>query len=420
MDHMEFIPLAESNPATANRKLALVRELFAYGEAPPDNDPVLAAFGFAAAQEVADGVLGRILTETLDLRPDLSARDASNLLLRTWQKQFLRDRSLHYPNPNFEDAGYWQDMMNRMLRDGMIWGDIEIDLRFRTVQSNIPARYITHKLIMLSESERLDSQPQLLDIGTSDMQGPIKLAINHPFAGIELTKQRRSRGRFGWAVDSLSSQVINHMVAQNIDLGTSVATDVRSFRNTSNPDKATSTEAEWIRACTFRGMEFRNRQRTREFWELHKTNSPKLHFYQGAFSREGMGTFAAESPVQQFDIVSLSTVMYQMSTEEQEEARVLAREYVKPDGLIIYQDFIHIDPDDRTNFKFYPRWNAYTYRTLIEDPLDKSGELQEVFRSRDGRCRQIALGPDIGKLAMGRAFDRLGLRIFAQSDSTAP
>jgi SAM-dependent methyltransferase len=100
-----------------------------------------------------------------------------------------------------------------------------------------------------------------------------------------------------------------------------------------------------------------------------------------------------------FDVVTLSTILYQVSDQDRSLIQEIAKRYIKPEGVVIYQDFAVKDRDDPTRLHFHDTWfnDRFPYHTLVYDPHSPE-ELQDIFGWENGRCAKMITG--LGRLAL--------------------
>src|SRR5258706_9136232 len=93
----------------------------------------------------------------------------------------------------------------------------------------------------------------------------------------------------------------------------------------------------------------------------------------------------------------MSTFMYQL---EHYQAKIMetARKILKPDGVVVIQDFAqkNLDP---SRLDFQGSWfnTPYTYRTFVYGAVT-DWKMMEALQWKNGRCTEVRAGQDFGKI----------------------
>lgn len=375
------------------------------------DDPYISAFAEATAAEIREGELDEVLQFAQRMRshPLLSPRDVINLLRPAVQKQVLRRDPVGFPSPAYQVPTAYRDHLRTTLNDPDGYDELVYDMGTRNIQSNIGDRYKAHKLLMHSLWNRLGPAPRLLDVGCSELHGPIKLMSDMPFGEIEVVEAARGRRL---QPNPVASHAVNDLMkVAHVKPAASVGVDIlpRDVRS-----------SEWVAACTLRPKELEDPSRRHEFSHLHRiaellmrsrhmdedtvaqkmgqlaTGLPNItaHLGKGGFNEQGMASFHETTDIKQFEVVTFTTMLYMLTPAERRAAQALARRYLAPNGVIIYQDFARPHPQGQATLKFFPRWTAFKYRTMVEFAGDSTPRLYEVFQWETGRCMRMQFGPD--------------------------
>jgi hypothetical protein len=387
----------ERREATANphseRMLGFLHELHTQSDPRSTGDERIAAFAVAANRSIYDDEHFRnVIDGLLSDRSELAPSYAVNLVLRALQKQLSRrPDSTGYPDA-YTTPEPW--------RDSIAWVsepentaehyDFVADLTYRQVQSNVAERYKSIALIAQLMSPRLSEHPTILDVGCSQNQGLKKLALSGqiPFAPFHsMSEQPPERTR-------LETEILNKLLVRAVPLGPSIGIDAIHADDANNK--------EWARSCSFYPSELLNDHRREEYDLLEMAHPPQVGFYQADFADLDIDDLLRQSPSERFDIVSFSTVLYQVSEEQRATMIANARKLLKPSGLIVIQDFVTLDEQDHTKLVFHPNWfeYSYIYTTVVIDPLDTTGRAHEVFRWENGRCNKMKAGRDLGRVML--------------------
>lgn len=400
--------MAETNPIPSRRvdqratiDIAinnLVRALGIESKSPIDDDLVIRAFSEAAVEAIYDGQLLPTLRHTLEMRKDmgkkkLKAPDLAALLFRAFHKQAYRYED-DYPSVVHTDYAAWLAIITSTLNEMARIEELELDL-LRDVQSNVADRAVGPELILQSEHERLGDNPAVLEVGTSDGQllHLMSPEIDVPFNEISVVRnlgRKASRNCFG----------LNRILEDETEYINAALKVKHPFRGVGldqvRRDEKTSL---WVFANTIRPREMvLDPSRAERFERLHAAEVGNVQFYTGSFSEDGVRNLADETGIEKFDLILFPTILYQQDTETIASMRGLARKLLSRDGLIGYQDKIHVNPRNRTEMKFYPRFDHYNL--LIEDPLISDDQLHQVLEFDSGRCRELKFGPNASKLSL--------------------
>lgn len=372
------------------------------------HDSRIAAYAEAAQESLRKNrtfkeTVGYLLTEKKDTSPS----HATNLVLRALQKQLMVRDDL-YPL-GYETPDPWKDAIQEVTeKDSEKYDEFFEDIMTRNIQSNIADRYKAFDLILHLYEERFDPHPTILDVGCSQNQGLKKMSLTdkYPFKDVEVVGSEadivapiKADSRLD---HSAFNRLIRRLFSDPFTIGRSLGIDIVPADNPSN--------ARWARSCSFYPSELLNAEKVREYDAIDAANPKNVSFYQGDFSRLDHEDFVKNAPNERYDLVTFSTVLYQVSPAKRKQMLENARQYVKPDGLIVVQDFVNVNRKDPTRLRFHKNWfkRPFLYTTIIRDPSDATGEMHEIFRWENGRCKKIKLLKDLGRISID--LKSLGLR----------
>lgn len=363
---------------------------------PQDSDRYIASFAGAAYDQLAFRELGKITIRALDARgvEEIAPFNLFNLVRCAIQKQLLKHDS-GYPSDGYEDPRKFYAAIEDITASPEICDEIEYDLTHRRVQTNIGERYKSHKIIMASLADRLGPEPRLMDVGCSELQGPKQLrnVAEVPFSQIAVdvyphnpTKQQEIDVALQNALDS--------------DLGVPgpvLGIDVRE------PDEGA---AEWVLACTFKPNELLSGERRDNFEALRAMSADQIFGYWKGFDNEAMKgydpqNYASDRPLDAFEVITFTTVLNQMKTDEIHAARELARSYLSDNGVIVYQDRLTAMRNNKDALELLPDYHHYNYRTFVEFGDDPRHAVHEVMRWQTGRCKVLRPGKYLLQLLRG-------------------
>ena len=322
----------------------------------------------------------RELVETMfEIREDIGPAHGLKLL----DKSYCADLMTH--DPSFPD-GYdrpeaWLRAIDEIDDDPLDrWGQLQIHLLTRRVQSNIAERYKSIKLLAAVLRDRFDEPPSHLDVGSSVMHGDIKLVYNQmsepkrvPFGPMEL--QPTSETPFEQA--RYLQHLANTALCQEVTFGAVMGVDITDVNDPSIK--------QWIKSCSFYPDELRSEAKVAEYDELEKLDPyhERIRSFRGDFTNLNFKEFLDASPVDSYDIITFSTIFYQVSRQEQTAMLVNASQLLSKKGIIVIQDA----PDGDFAKK-------YNYITSAIDSTDDNPSEKPLIRWENGRCQRavFALG----------------------------
>lgn len=328
---------------------------------------------------------------------DLSPVHANRLIVRSLQREIL-SRPTEYTYPEqFENPEAWSSFVTRVLSDEEMRGRFSYDLANRDVQTNIANRGASLKLLALLTNERWGKGGlRILEIGCGQNQVLKKLVLNSVQGGmlgfryqdIEVKEKPGAYLQESKLVDDAEmSKLINTLLRAG-----HVA--VQSALGIDKVPPATDNDAlalAWVRS-QFYPSESLNRQRIEEAILLDEAQPANVGFVEHDITKTDpskLEEILAQGP---FDIVVFGTMLYQLDDEGRSVAEQLANKTVSPEhGIIVYQDFIDVDPHDPTKLTLC-KWTPFQYRTIIEDMRDPKRRKQVLFVWEGGRCRKMLVG----------------------------
>lgn len=326
----------------------------------------------------------RELVETMfDIRSDVSPAHGLKLL----DKSYCSDLMTYDPNfpRGYEQPETWLKAIDEIDDDPLTrWGQLQMHLLTRRVQSNVAERYKSIKLLAAVLSDRYDEPPSHLDVGSSVMHGDIKLVYNRaseparlPFGPIELTKKEKKSDETTDYIQRLA----NTALKQHVEFGAVMGVDI-----TNVDDPVTK---QWIKSCSFYPDELLNESKVAEYSELDKLDPQheRVRFFRGDFTNLDFKEFKDQSPVDTYDIITFSTIFYQVSRQEQTAMLVTASQLLSEKGIIVIQDA----PDGDFAKK-------YNYITSVIDSTDDNPTEKPMIRWENGRCERAIF--ELGKLSI--------------------
>jgi hypothetical protein len=392
--------------ASVEEQLHLLEKEFAKQvNDPQGSDPGIAALYEALGAVFESEDFRGDFRQAFERRPDLTVIHASNLGRIAITKQALRllPEEKFFTRANSPKT--WSELLEVIARAPAARQEFRNDLNTRDVQTNEPERGKSLKLLSTFFKNRFDHQPRIIDFGCSQNHVLKKLVFN------DLTVREMPVGfRYrdvavrvpaeGQAVGSeetyadplLTASFMKLLNASRFVIGKSLGVD-KSMRKRHH-------DIEWVRS-SHHPSQLADPACLEEFDLLDAVRTPKVTFRQVDIADPSVTavTLPGGRPA---DIAFVSAMLYQLPPEQCAVAHEVIRNSVDPEnGVIVYQEFARVDPEDPSRLEFFEHWSDYTYRTIIED-MRNPGELQEIFIWRTGRCREVQLGA--GRLYVGEAL----------------
>ena len=385
-------------------------------ERPANGDKRIASYSEAARQQLEENPKYRDLIRSVILeRPDISVPQLFSLPLRSLQGKLMELPRSTYPE-TFDEARPWAETIEFATEpDSPLHEAFVYDLKNRNIQSNVSERYKAPLMVANLMRDRLGERPSVLDVGCSRGHGLKRMAAVRRFPFSKVTAEQLVIDSAGNVADLVpdhdATRAAQFVVNQRFRLGGSLGIDIE-------PAEGEDVK-KWARACSFYPSALLDKRAVKKYDQLDAFDHKNVDFYQADFSDLDIEKFEAEAPVSSFDIVTFSTVLYQVSEDKREAMFENAKRLLNPNGIIIIQDFVGIDPDDANKLHFYQNWfkEPYIYRTILLDPKIENGQLLEIFRWDNGRCNKLLTGSDIDRIVpMGMR----ALREYSRATSLYP
>lgn len=344
--------------------------------APPANDKYIAAFFRAVLLRIdsnKESEMIRIISQ--EHRRDRTPSHIANIAIRAAQHQLL-EKIPHYPT-TFEQPETWAEQMDAIDGNRDCLELLQRDIEYRTVQSNITERYKAFKLVASMMVDRFDDPPRIIDIGCSRNLGLKKLRTGLPFGAIELDTTRPESD----TIDTETVAKMQRFLNNELCIGPSKGVDIEPLD---------IHDRSWPRSCSFYPAELHNTATVEEYDYLDSTEIEGVEFMQANIINET----ETIHEVSRYDIATASTFLYMLNDDERQRARSAMRALAKPNGVIVYQDFVR--PKDASSMQFEDNWfnEPYLYRTLVEYANDPQHRCYEAIRWETGRCKKWIPGKD--------------------------
>jgi hypothetical protein len=387
--------------------------LHAQIERPPQADPYIRAYALSVQSTLEfDGPIKEFICETLERWPDLEGSYLVNKMRSALQDHLYfpearpgaeneplrhriivqqHGRALRYPH-DYSSPEAWSMAFEAVLSDPDVFGEFLMDVWTRALASNVSERYKALKALgtLARGAGRIDTL-KFFDVGPSQHAGANHIASGLPFERVTVFKPNTNQ-----ALNIPGTQLFAH--AMNVNLPVEIAMGVDMYY----PIESRS----WARSCSHYPSELLDKDRVALYDTLIMQDQPNVLFYKADFTEFDHEAFARHERAegradQKYDIVNFSTVLYQSTPEEREKmlghATRIAQEF------IVMQDFAAIDPNDPSKLIFRTNWqdDPFPYRTFVMDMREDPPIWHEIFRWRDGRCREMVMGMGARALTHG-------------------
>lgn len=355
---------------------------------PPAHDERIAAF----AEAIADGLntpgeIHDFFDELFTIRQDIGSSHLATKTLRAAQKQLFRVHP-EYPRA-FLTPDVWRNALDWIFDDPYRAGEFTVDIWARPLQSNVSDRYKGLKAFgaLAQRLGRLGTF-SVLDIGCSQNAG-----LNHLASGVGFGMPAVVRPGSPKHKPSLKHTAAMHqMLTSDVPLEHGVGIDMY------HPSDSRS----WAWSCSHYPSELLDEERVALFDALINAEYDNVEFFQGNFADFDHGRFEQQYPKQKFGVVNFSTVLYQADQTDRETMLANASRYAEE--FVVVQDFLRVDSDNPHNLIFRDNWqdDLFPYQTVARDMREDNGRWHEIFKWRDGRCRELAIG--MGRIAVGSGY----------------
>jgi len=360
------------NPSFNEGKVERVLQEFEDQAAnPPGGDAIIAACYRAVLEMAQNGTAMRPFLERVLAKRDLTPSHFVNLMLRAAQEEML------FVNPHptyplgFEDQDKWEQELAQMTQGEQ--GNLEQKMLRRETSTTIYQRYLGPRAVM---GAVFGNQPiRAVDLGCGGNQGLPGIVSGEPFAPV---KDRTPQGIFSqWAESPI--QIVE---AAGLDKNNPYDHD----------------ETWWRRACSFYPQQLHLLPKMIEL-ETRLAEVKGVRFLQGDLVSLAGGEWKNQLGTDQYDMVILSTVLYQLNDEQRQNVIKMAEGMANGTGVVVVQDFASKIPGGK-GLNFDRSWfgESFGYRTFAKGAIT-GGEFWEVLQWNNGRCNEVRAGEDLERLA---------------------
>lgn len=353
---------------------------------PPGDDLIIQACYKATLDFLKTNKTFRLFIEDiLRQRADLNEVHFVNLYFRTLQyiRLFVEKKGETFPLKPHLLKKDWLEYLKKLLADFKKRRHFQNLLLTKDTATTKYQRYIS--LFALMNYFFPNNLVSVCDFGCGG---------NYGLKGIELGEE------FDQVKDLTTKEFFTRLCSGKTKLSQGLGIDKE------NPDDKKSRN--WRLACSLYPKEFTKLNEVLEFEQRLKM-SKKVKFLRADLTRIDVTPRQSLAlnhqkaiPKSYFDMVMISTVLYQIHDPLQQMAILeKAKQSLKKHGILIVQDFVQKREDGSLDFSISWFDKPFSsYKTLISS-ADFGWRFLEAFRWENGRCQKVKDGEDLPILLKG-------------------
>ena len=351
-------------------------------------------------------VLNTLIAEALETHPARTVKNIADNIQRCDNNYNLRLSTPGWPLGHHSaraKSQFFEDLEAQSQEQKHFQKNIELN-----VQTNVPDRGLLLKAAALLLGHK--GPVSMLDIGCSRHHISKKIGApgSHPYAAyrpIDVMNTIHEQ-EANHAASSRFNNLINNT---DLPIGSSIGIDLQDML-IGTTKREHDKMREWARSCFYTSEYLYDFDRIREFDAWEETYLKEVKFFQGditAFDHDQFRHYFPET--RGYDIAYFSTVGYQLGAEGMKAAIENVKPYLRPDGLILLQDFVEVQDNNRLNF--LTNWSKGSYALYGLDLAREEEGFQKYFTVASGRIGKVALEPALSKTPAAHA---LGLHVVAE------
>lgn len=340
-------------------ELSFDLEILDQANNPPGNDLVLGSFYKTIYKKYqTDRSFRSLIKLVKKVRKKISNKHLINLLFRTYQYLKINEKDLSYKN--YTQLEFWEKELEIFFQNSKNFQRYRDLVLTKSTTTTIYQRYMGPFSII---HHYFKSTPvTVLDIGCGGNYGLRGISLGEPFKSVS---------------DSTDNNFIGFK-PQEIKLKKAVAIDLL------DPDDEEVTK--WRLACSFYPQELDNFKDMIEF-ENRIRKAKKIKFIKDNFLyADDLGSF---------DVIIFCVMLYQYNESDHFKLIKKARELLKPNGLLIIQDFASKSRDEASKLDFKTSWfgEKFSHKTFLSASFT-NWNFWEILKWDSGRCNEIHPGED--------------------------
>ncbi|MDB5168964.1 MAG: hypothetical protein JWO41_320 [Candidatus Saccharibacteria bacterium] len=266
---------------------------------------------------------------------------------------------------------------------------VQMNLVADSVDTSPFSRANPDEVLMQLVAERWPNGVRMLDCGAGMLTtvNQILQKNDHPMGPINVydgTGLGHSKSE--WTVSTKLTAGANYLLAQDHTIDWVLAVDLNEPYRKDHAYK-------WARGL-LRGSELDNPEFMKTYDALAAQPHPKLSYQRLDLTDEkDVETLRAKLDGERFELITMSTVLHQLSKHDRQTMIGAAREFLAPGGLLLIKDFAWVQSTNPRTLYYYKHWHKRgRYRAFIYDPLFPNLGFQEYCRANDSRCKDLAIG----------------------------
>lgn len=343
-----------------------LQALIEQAQNPPGKDHILKAFYACVVQDLKkyNSLLLPIISQVLNSR-NITSQHFVNLLFRSVQYiELFVTKNPDYPF-GYEEIKKWDQEIFNIVQSHS--NELEYLLNTKSTTTTIYQRYAGLYFI-LSELHKKDWK--VVDFGCGGNYGLPGIIIDEKFLPI---------------LDSSEQNIINKALKKKVTILEGLAIDKET--------PYSLPVRKWRLACSFYPSELASRSSIESFEKkIEKVSNVK--FIMSDVTKK----IDDASILKNYDIVNISTVLYQLEESEQNKVMDNAKSLLCKSGAIVIQDFAIKDAYSPQKLTYVKDWfkSKFCYRTFYASE-ETSWEFLEILQWSDGRCRTVKKGEDFNR-----------------------
>ncbi len=353
----------------------VMRVLDEQNQDPPGGDKYIAGCYGAILDRINrhDELTEDIITSSLHLRPHISPQYFANLLFRAIQyvEIYRLPKDNNYPH-NLGSKSAWKAELGGLFK--IYADDIKDLLAKKDTSTTVYQRYAGPQALLRGFFG--DKPLRVGDLGCGGNVGLPGISLGIPF-------------------DAIEDRTPHHIVSNLLEKPPSIEKGVAVDREDPHDPEA----KKWRTACSFYPSEFK-RLAQASILEARVTKATNVKFFKADLLTMPIGNGSKELQPDVLDSIILSTVLYQLTPQEQQIVLNGARQMVTSSGNIIIEDFAKKSTEG-IGLNFDTNWFAndgWAYRTFVLN-ADTEWKPKEVLQWANGRCTKVRAGEDFQLIA---------------------
>lgn len=309
----------------------------------------------------------RVLFKSYKKRKDLNSTHFANVVSHAFEHFFLEGEiEPHIPYTQFETHD-WNYYLEKILNTKEYLQKVITFLETNRTQTNKYQRYLGPKILISRYFG--DKKINILDIGCSLNLGLMGLKTNEPFSEV---------------IDHTEDQYIQKHLTNSIKIGEATGVDLHDPRK----------NRQWILACNFYPSESHQiSDFVKKLAEIEQ-NAKDVNFIEGNAIK--INEIWKQNKLNKVDVIIMSTVLYQLSSQERKHTLENARKILGKNGIIIINDFVSVK---NSKLNWNKNWfgSGPSFSTILIRK-NKPKEPLEFVKWKNARCIEVFEGSNFKEI----------------------